>query len=524
MLQAPHAPIWTQPLCLGNRGRYDRGCLLFIAGSALLASALLTVAEMYRADAAAAAAGVPSLSLMEAAGTAVARAIRRRFRPRPVAVLAGPGNNGGDGFVVARLLAARGWPVRVCLLGSADALKGDARINAERWRGPIGDLAIEALDREPLVIDALFGAGLARPIDGRGAAMLDAVNDRGLDCIAIDVPSGVAGDTGEVLGVAPACRLTVSFFRAKPGHLLYPGRGLAGELVVADIGIPASVLADIRPATFANDPPLWRHALPTLAAAGNKYGRGHVLVRGGGEMTGAARLAADAARRIGAGLVSIACPRSAFATYAAGSPGTIVAPFADADGFAGQAADNKRTAWLIGPGAGVDAGTRQNVEAALATAKPGVLDADALTVFADDPGALFGQISGPCVLTPHEGEFRRLFHPAGDKLARARDAARTSGAVVLLKGADTVIAAPDGCAAINHNAPADLATAGAGDVLAGMISGLLAQGMPAFEAAAAAAWMHGAAASRFGAGLIAEDLLGEITPVKAALTADPIRS
>jgi NAD(P)H-hydrate epimerase len=478
---------------------------------------------MYRADAAAVAAGVPSLALMEAAGTAIARAIRRRFRPQPVAVLAGPGNNGGDGFVVARLLAERGWPVRVHLLGSPDALKGDARINALRWRGPIAALSTEALQRTPLVVDALFGAGLARPLEGEAAAVIEAINEQNLDCVGIDVPSGVAGDTGEVLGVAPACRLTVTFFRAKPGHLLYPGRGLTGELVVADIGIPDGVLADIRPTTFANDPPLWLDELPTLAAAGNKYGRGHALIRGGGEMTGAGRLAADAARRIGAGLVSIACPRTAFATYAAGSPGTIVAPFADADGFGRLVADKKRTAWLIGPGAGIDAETRANVEAVLATAKPGVLDADALTVFADDPPALFRKIKGPCVLTPHEGEFRRLFDPSGDKLARARNAARTSQAVVLLKGADTVIAAPDGRAAINHNAPADLATAGAGDVLAGMIAGLLAQGMPAFEAAAAAAWMHGAAATRFGTGLIAEDLLAAIAPVKASLAADRTR-
>ncbi|MFO1154705.1 MAG: NAD(P)H-hydrate dehydratase [Rhodospirillales bacterium] len=485
----------------------------------MLPHAILSVAEMYRADAAAAAGGVPSLELMEAAGGAIARAIRRRFPPQPVTVLAGPGNNGGDGFVVARLLADRGWPVCVYLLGSADALKGDARVNALRWRGPIGELTADALagERAPLVIDGMFGAGLARPIGGAAAAVLERINQRRLDCVAIDVPSGVAGDSGEVMGVAPACRLTVTFFRAKPGHLLYPGRALAGELVVADIGIPDAVLADIGPTTFANGPSLWRDRLPSPAATGNKYGRGHALVRGGGEMTGAGRLAADAARRIGAGLVSLACPRQAFAIYAAGSAGTIVAPYDDAEGYGRLVADRKRTAWMIGPGAGVDGATREGVTTALATGKPGVVDADALTVFADDPSALFAAIKGPCVLTPHEGEFRRLFDCPGDKLTRARTVAGTSGAIVLLKGADTVIAAPDGRAAINTNAPADLATAGAGDVLAGMITGLLAQGMPAFEAAAAAAWMHGAAASRVGTGLIAEDLLGEIAAVKATL-------
>lgn len=486
---------------------------------------LLTVAEMYRADAAAAAAGVPSLALMEAAGGAVAREIRRRWRPRRLTVLCGPGNNGGDGFVVARLLADRGWPVRLALLGRPDALRGDARINAERWRGPVTPLCPAALpplfDRDPLIVDALFGAGLGRPIDGAAAEAIAAINRRRLDCVAVDIPSGVDGDTGEVKGIAPDCRLTVTFFRAKPGHLLYPGRALAGRLAVADIGIPAAVLADIRPATAANGQGLWRAALPVPTPLGHKYTRGHALVLSGREMTGAARLAALAARRIGAGLVTVAAPRDAFALCAGDRPGTIVVPLAtppgEIDAFSRLIADRQRTACLIGPGAGVTPTTRAQVLAALATGKPAVLDADALTVFAEDPAALFRAVTGPVVLTPHDGEFRRLFDAAPDKLARARRAAALAGTVVLLKGADTVIAAPDGRAAINHNAPPWLATAGAGDVLAGIVLGLLAEGMPAFEAAAAAAWIHGAAAARHGPGMIAEDLIPALPAVLGAI-------
>lgn len=479
--------------------------------------ALLSVEEMYRADSLAMQGGVPGLTLMEAAGTAIARAIRRRFRPRPVAVLCGPGNNGGDGFVVARLLAAEGWPVRLGLLGAPDALKGDAGANAARWRRPIRPLDPDLLAGDPLVVDALFGAGLARPLDGIARTLIEAINARDLDCIGVDVPSGVHGDSGQVLGVAPACRLTVTFFRAKPGHLLLPGRTLCGELIVADIGIPAAALDAIRPATFANAPALWQEHLPRPARAGNKYHRGHAVVVGGDEMTGAARLAAEAARRIGSGLVTIAAAPAVHAIYAAGRPGTIVARIADAGALQELCSDPRRNAILIGPGAGVSTQTRERVLMLLGLAKPCVLDADALTVFRDDPESLFAAIKAPCVLTPHEGEFARLFADSGDKLARARGAAARSGAVVLLKGADTVIAAADGQAAINANAPPTLATAGSGDVLAGMILGLLAQGVPAFMAAAAAVWLHGQAASVVGPGLIAEDLIDALPQACAVL-------
>lgn len=481
------------------------------------ANVLLAVDEMYRADKAAAAAGVPSLELMEAAGTAVVRAIRGRWRPRPTVVLCGPGNNGGDGFVVARLLAGRGWPVRVATLGSVDKLKGDAAVNARRWTGGVRPLDVGLLDGSPLVVDALFGAGLTRPPEGAAAAVIEQINARQLDCVAVDVPSGVHGDSGAVLGSAPRCWLTVTFFRGKPGHWLLPGRELCGELVVADIGIPAAVLPDIAPKTFLNGPGLWGDHLPRHTRAGNKYNRGHAVVLAG-PMSGAARLAADAARRIGAGIVTIAAPEESLAAFAAASPGNIVMAAAGRDAFADYIGDDRRDAVLIGPGAGVNDDTRERVKSALAMRKACVLDADALTVFRDDREELYRALHPRCVLTPHEGEFRRVFSVEGAKTERARQAARLAGAVVLLKGADTVIAAPDGRAAINGNGPPELATAGSGDVLSGMVLGLLSQHMDAFAAACAATWVHGAVACDHGPGLIAEDLIAGLPPILASLT------
>lgn len=491
-------------------------------GQTVFDQAVLTVPEMYRADRLAIAAGVPSLILMEAAGTAIARAIQKRWRPRPVVVLCGAGNNGGDGFVVARLLARAGWPVRVGLLARPEDLTGDAAVNRDRWSGPIRPMGEDLLENVPLVIDAVFGAGLVRPVEGVPAALIAAINRRDLDCIAVDVPSGVDGNTGAVLGGAPRCRLTVSFFRAKPGHLLMPGRALCGDLVVADIGIPATVLNEITPSTFRNAPALWREHWRRPRLDDHKYRRGHALVAGGRTMMGAARLAAEAARRIGCGLVTIAAAGAVRAIYAAGAPGTIVATADDDAAFAALAGDSGRNVVLLGPGAGVDEETGIRVLEALATGKPCVLDADALTVFAAAPERLFGAIQGPCLLTPHEGEFARLFSLEGDKLARARAAARMSRAVLLLKGPDTVIADPDGRAVINDNAPPTLATAGSGDVLAGMIVGLIGRGMPVFDAACAGVWLHGWIASRFGPGLIAEDLIAGLPAALAALEAVPV--
>jgi len=444
---------------------------------------------MAMADNATIAAGIPAADLMEAAGKGVADAIVWRWQPRPVVVLCGPGNNGGDGFVVARLLKAAGWPVRIASLDQ-------------------GTLDPECLNDDDLVVDALFGAGLSRPLEGKARQTIEAINKRGLDCVAVDVPSGVDGDSGEILGAAPRCLLSVTFFRRKPGHLLLPGRDLMGEVVVVDIGIEESVLDHIKPDTFANGPDLWLPRYPWPSSKGNKYDRGHAVIVGGAEMTGAARLAATAARRIGTGLATIAAPASAIAAYGAGDPGNIIAPADDAAAYVELLSDRRKNALLVGPGCGLNARTRSLVLGALESGKPTVLDADALSVFADDPQSLFAAITvaGPVMLTPHDGEFKRIFNIKGDKLKQTREASVGSGAIVLLKGADTVIAAPDGRAVINEGAPPTLATAGSGDVLAGFAVGLLAQGMDAFDAAQAACWLHGRAAMSFGPALIAEDL------------------
>lgn len=468
-------------------------------------TALLSCRQMGEAEGLAIAAGTPAATLMDNAGAAVAREIQRRWTSRPVTVLCGPGNNGGDGFAAARRLADAGWPLRVALLGARGRLTGPAGHHAQLWPGPVEPLAPPALDGAALVIDALFGAGLNRALAGPAADTLAAAARSGLPLIAIDVPSGLMGDTGEDRGAAQAA-LTVTFFRKKPGHALLPGRLLCGEIVVAGIGIAPDALNETALTTFENDPLLWLPDLPRPSLGGNKYTRGHALIYGGYPMTGAARLAARAAARTGAGLVTVAVPQIALPVYAAALTSIMVAPLAAPDDLSRLLADRRLSGLMIGPGAGVGAQTRAYALAMLKTGRPTLLDADAITSFAGDPAALDSAITGPCVLTPHDGEFARLFDAGGDKLARARAAAQRCAAVIVLKGADTVIAAPDGRAIINTNAPPDLATAGSGDALAGMTIGLLAQGMPPFLAAAAAVWLHGAAAARFGPGLIADDL------------------
>ena len=490
---------------------------------------LLRVDEMYKADTLAEAGGVPSLDLMEAAGMAIAGEIQNRWPERPVVVLAGPGNNGGDGFVVARLLAERGWPVRLALLGAKGKLKGDAAVNAERWagkrKGAVEGLTPAILDGGPLVVDALFGAGLIRPLEGGALAVVERLNEAGLDCVSVDMPSGVHGDSGEILGgghappAAPLAAVTVTFFRAKPGHYLLPGRERCGEIVVADIGIPDTVLDKISPRTFLNGPDLWLDDFPWPDAADHKYSRGHAVVVGGVEMTGAARLAGMGARRLGAGLVTIAAPPETFAGYAAEEPGTLVKAVEDDGAFRALLADARKNAVLAGPGLGVSDTTRERVLAALETGKAVVIDADGLSVFEDRPESLFEAVSGPCLLTPHEGEFKRLFSLQGDKVSRVRAAAELSGAVVLLKGADTVIAEPSGKAVINNTGTPDLATAGSGDVLAGMALGLMTQNMAVLKAATAAAWLHGRVAESIGPGLIAEDLPGKLAEILRDLKA-----
>jgi ADP-dependent NAD(P)H-hydrate dehydratase / NAD(P)H-hydrate epimerase len=478
---------------------------------------VLTTAEMERADRLAIAAGTPGFALMLSAGQAVAEAAMDLVEEGPILVIAGRGNNGGDGFVAAAELAARGREVSVILLCERDSLQGDAASAARGWKFPVLPFNPQAIGRPALIIDGLFGAGLNRPVKGDPLGMIEAINANGAPVLSVDLPSGVNGTTGAVMGVAVRATETVTFFRRKPAHLLLPGRIHCGRVRVADIGIDAVVLEEIQPQTFENIPPSWQKSFPVPQIAGHKYARGHaVIVSGDIAATGAARLSARGALRAGAGLVTLASPRDAFAVNAAALTAVMVRATDTVVEFAELLTDRRLDTCVIGPGAGVGARTRDFVLTALSAERRLVLDADALTSFADAPDRLFQAIKAMpdplVVLTPHDGEFPRLFsdisnkNPNRSKLERVRAAAERSGAIVLLKGSDTVVASPDGRAIIAANAPPWLATAGAGDVLAGMIAGLLAQGVPAFEAASIGVWMHGEAAREAGPGLIAEDL------------------
>jgi len=480
---------------------------------------LLTTAEMAEADRLTISGGVPGIDLMERAGAAVADFVSAaHLSGKRVVIVAGPGNNGGDGFVAARRLAERGFDVRLLLAGEASRLKGDAAEAASRWGGAIEAARPEIVCPADILIDALFGAGLDRPVEGAPREMIDAINAAGAHVVAVDLPSGINGDTGAVLGGAVQAHETVTFYRRKPGHVLLPGRLHCGSVTVCDIGIADSALASIRPRTFINRPALWQHCFPVPRIEGHKYVRGHAVMVSGSlsHSTGAARLAARGALRAGAGLVSIASPRDALAVNAAASLAVMVRAVDGAGELGALLQDRRMNAVLLGPGGGVGPAMQEDVLAALAGERAVVLDADALTSFGDSPEKLFTSLSNrspqATILTPHEGEFARLFkritekRSVKQKLEVCRHASHETGAVVLLKGADTVVAAPDGRATIADNAPPWLATAGSGDVLAGMATGLLAQGMPAFEAASAAVWLHGEAANAVGPGLISEDL------------------
>ena len=479
---------------------------------------VLTTTEMERADRLTIAAGTPGFALMMSAGQAVAEAAMDLVAEGPIVVVAGRGNNGGDGFVAAAELAARGREVSVILLCERDSLQGDAALAARGWKFPVLPFNPQAIGKPALIIDALFGAGLNRPVKGDPLEMIEAINANGAPVLAVDLPSGVNGASGAVMGVAINAAETVTFFRRKPAHLLMPGRKHCGRRVrVADIGIDPGVLDEIRPRTSENVPQSWQKSFPVPDIDGHKYARGHAVVMSGElASTGAARLAARGALRAGAGLVTMASPRDALVVNAAALTAVMVRAIDNVIQFAELLDDKRLNSIVLGPGAGVGGRTRDLVHTALSAKRGLVLDADALTSFAEEPGRLFESIKAShdpqVVLTPHEGEFPRLFsdisnkHPGRSKLERVRDAAERCGAVVLLKGPDTVVASPDGRASIASNAPPWLATAGAGDVLAGMIAAFLAQGVPAFEAACIGVWMHGEAAGEAGPGLIAEDL------------------
>ena len=443
---------------------------------------VLTTSEMEHADRLTITAGTPGFALMLSAGQAVAEAAMDLAEEGPIVVVAGRGNNGGDGFVAAAELAARGREVSVILLCERDSLQGDAASAARGWKFPVLPFNPQAIGKPALIIDALFGAGLNRLVKGEPHEMIEAINANGAPVLAVDLPSGINGTTGAVMGVAVRAAETVTFFRRKPAHLLLPGRLHCGRVRVADIGIDRSVLAEIKPRTFENVPDTWGASFPVPQADGHKYARGHaVIVSGDIASTGAARLAARGALRAGAGLVTLASPRDALAVNAAALTAVMVRAVDTAIEFGELIGDKRLNACVIGPGAGISERTRDFVHTALSAQRASGAGCRCADQLCRRAGPAVRVHQGrrritQVVLTPHEGEFPRLFsdisnkHPLRSKLERVRDAAERSGAVVLLKGPDTVVASPDGRATIASNAPPWLATAGAGDVLAGMIA------------------------------------------------------
>jgi NAD(P)H-hydrate epimerase len=481
---------------------------------------VLTPHEMKQADRETIESGVPGIELMRRAGRAVADDAEKLVSPGDrIVVAAGPGQNGGDGFIAAALLAKRGYQVSLGLLGGPDRLTGDAAVAAKDWSGEAGRAEDQPFREADVIIDALFGTGLTRDLEGAARLAVERMNASGRPILAVDLPSGIDGDTGEVRGAAVLATRTVTFAARKPCHLLMPGRAYCGSVEVADIGIGRKTLEVKGSTLFANAPALWNHVLPRPGLSSHKYERGHTLVASGGATrTGAARLAARAALRIGSGLVTVASPPEALGVNAAHLTAIMLRGCDGPEGLNTILQDPRFNSLVLGPALGIHAGTRAMVAVAVHARRSLVLDADALTSFEGLASELQGAFGyATTVLTPHDGEFSRLFkgHPdlldPVSKIDRARRAAVYTGAVMLLKGPDTVIAAPDGRAAINENGTPYLATAGSGDTLCGLIAGLMAQGVPAFEAACAGVWIHAEAGASFGPGLIAEDL-AELVP------------
>jgi len=507
---------------------------------------LLTADQMQRADALAIEQGADSFALMQAAATTVASVVKSHLPPGGrVTIVAGSGNNGGDGAVAAQMLADDGCRVELVRLGSNQPTRADAQRAFAQWQGPTHIVATNgntpaipapadgAIATADVLVDALLGAGLSRTVAGGAALLINAINAGKGVVVAVDLPSGIDGNTGQPRNVAVQADHTVTFFRYKPGHMLYPGRAYCGQLQLVQIGIDAQVLNALQPNLALNHPTCWQAQIPVPTATGHKFDQGHVLVRGGDvSHTGAARLSAGAALRCGAGLVTLACPHDALTVNASQLTAVMLSACDSADEWRQKLADKRITAAVLGPANGVDEQTRLCVESTLYEGLACVLDADALTCFATQRERLLNQLQrsqSDVVMTPHEGEFKRLFGDCtqslpASKIHYAVRASELSGAVIVLKGADTVIVAPDGRVRINANAPPWLATAGAGDVLAGVIGALMARGMAAFDAASAGVWLHADAACSLGYPLTAEDLtvavgksLGQCSLVKLPL-------
>ena len=478
---------------------------------------IVTASEMYRAEESAARAGVSKLELMENACQSIVSEITSRWTPRKTLVLCGPGQNGGDGLGVACLLQQRRWIIDVVRCFPDKGFEGNAQIMSERWGGPWMDEESVRLEDYALVVDAVLGIGLKRELEPRLSSFFEKINALNIDVVAVDIPTGISSGTGDVLGGSLHANLTVTFGWPKPGHFLLPGKDICGQIVVSDIGVTEENLTLEARAIRVNGPNLWLDKIPRIKPEAHKYHRGHSVIIGGGSTnsTGAARLAAEASLRSGSGLATLWVPSDALADYSSAPAAILLEGRAELPQMSEFLADDRKNVVLIGPGCGVSEETRILTKKILSSSKKVVLDADALTSFSANPTILFDLISSDTVLTPHSGEFAKLFKELsyGDKISLTRAAAKTSGAIIIYKGNDTVIAEPGGKAVVNFNAPTNLATAGTGDVLSGIVSGLLAQGCSPFAASCISVWCHSRAASYGGKGLIADDLLQKIPKV-----------
>lgn len=463
---------------------------------------LLTVENVKALEQVAITAGISEDILMERAAESVRKTIFKKFSPTTTVVFCGPGKNGKDGKRVAQLLQERDWPVKMVELENL----------------PPFEIIEQYLDDAWLIIDAIFGTGLNRPLEGDVLTLVTMINAARGSVLSIDIPTGIETDSGACFPEAIRARYTVSFFGPRLGHYLYPGREYRGSLKIDSLGVPDVWMPPVT--THLNDPIAWVKSVKDPGPCDHKYSRGACLVVATGCMPGAVRLATLAARRAGAGLLRVICKREEYPIYAATAWGEIITPVGSAEEFFEWIDHKNFKSLLWGVGTQASDFAREQALSILLTKKPCVLDGGALSSFADKTAELRDHLHENVVLTPHEGEFHRIFpHLAflTNKAEKTLKAAVETGAVIVLKGNDTVIAAPHGQIIVNWNAPTTLATAGSGDVLAGMITSLLAQGVPPCQAASAAVWMHGEAANRKGPGLIAEDLPDEIPGVLGEL-------
>jgi len=470
---------------------------------------LLTTDQVVALESSAVHAGTSITKLMANAGHAVAEEVMKHCEIQPTLVLCGPGNNGGDGYAVAKILRDNLWPVSVACKDPAIPISEAAETHRQLWMGENLPFDPAILKDFSLIIDGLFGTGLSKPITSPYKEIIEAINDLRLPVISIDIPTGINGNSGEVMGIALKARLTITFGYQKLGHVLYPGRSHAGEIVTKDIGLGRYD----KPSYFINHPYIWLPYFPIPTPSDHKYTRGHAVIFGGEEFTGATQLASKAARRVGAGLVTIVCSERTHPIYALSAPGTLTKIVRSSQDEKKFLEDKRKNAFLIGPGLDPDNRTKKLVQKTLSLNRSCILDAGALRAFGKQPRDLFNLCQGNVVLTPHEGEFLSLFQQQGSKLERALTAAKQSNCCLVLKGPDTIIASPSGQALIQSNAPPWLATAGSGDVLSGMILGYLAQDVEPFYAAAMATWIHARCAEEFGFGLIAEDLIKQLPTV-----------